>query len=100
MSSNLVPGDEAFHDDKQLMADLATLNEQLSRYMVRYLAADALRADPISVTEEQRLAESMAALASKVQERAGRRAEPDAPPALEGETTLRRLTNGRPSERC
>lgn len=99
MSGHLVPGDHAFHEDKQLVADLATLNEQLSRYMVRYLAADALRADAISVTEERRLAQTMAALASKVHERANRRAVLNAP-TLEGDAALRHQISGRPSERC
>jgi hypothetical protein len=99
LSSHLVPGDHAFHDDKQLIADLAELNEQLSRYMLRYLAADALQAEPLGAAEERALAEVMTDLARKVQERANQRASSDTPPEFEGEAMLRQLTSGRPSER-
>jgi hypothetical protein len=100
MNNHLAPGDHAFPEDKQLMADLSALNAQLSRYLVRYLAADALQAEPLSVSAERAPATTMATLAAKVQLRADRRTAPDAQPALEGEATLRRLTSGRPSERC
>jgi hypothetical protein len=100
MSSHLAPGDHAFPEDKQLMADLAALNTQLSRYLVRYLAADALHAEPVSASDEQALADTMTAVAAAVRERADRRDISDTPPALEGETTLRQLTSERPSERC
>lgn len=99
LSSHLVPGDHAFHDDKQLIADLAELNEQLSRYMLHYLAADALQAEPLSTDEEQALAEVMTDLARKMQERANQRVSSDTPPEFEGEAMLRQLTSGRPSER-
>jgi hypothetical protein len=81
------------------VADLASLNERLSRYLLRYLTADALQADPISVTEERALAESMIALASQVLGRANHRTPSDRPDELEGDATLKRLTNGRPAER-
>jgi hypothetical protein len=96
---NVDPLDEAGYQDRVLMAEIGKLNEQLGRYILRYLAADALQAEPISVTDEQRLANTMNALAAKAQERADQRAGLDAPPALEGDATLRRLTHGRPSER-
>jgi hypothetical protein len=98
MSSHLVPGDQAFHEDKQLMADLTTLNGQLSRYVLRQLDADAGRVRPTSHDDEQALAETMATLARKVQERANQRAASGTPPLSEGDARLRRLTNGRPSE--
>lgn len=98
MSSHLVPGDHAFPDDKQLMADLASLNDQLSRYLLSYLAADALEADPVSVVEERALAETMTALAGRVQQRADRRTPSSRPAELEGGATLQQLTNGRPTE--
>ncbi len=100
MSSDLVPGDEGFHDDKQLMADLSALNGLLSRYVLRQLDADAERIRPTSIADERALAEIMAALANKVQERANRRAGTDTTPALEGDAILRRLTSGQPTERC
>ncbi len=99
MSSHLIPGDEAFRDDKQLMADLVALNEQLSRYIIRYLDADARRAEPVTTTEEHALANAMTALGGKVHIRATRRATSAPAPTLEGDATLRRLTNARPSER-
>lgn len=92
--------DHIGYHDRVLMAEIGKLNEQLGHYILRYLAADALQANPISVAEERALAEAMVGLASKVLERAGRRAESVASSAvLEGESTLRQLTNGRPSER-
>ena len=99
LSSHLVPGDHAFHDDNQLIADLAELNEQLSRYMLRYLAADALQAEPLGAAEERALAEVMTHLARKVQERANQRVSSDTTPAFEGEAMLRQLTSSQPSER-
>lgn len=93
------PLDEAGFQDRVLMAEIGKLNEQLGRYILRYLAVDALQAEPISVTEEQALANTMTTLAAKVQQRADRRAGPVAPPVLEGDATQRRQTTGRPSER-
>jgi hypothetical protein len=76
---NVPPLDEAGYQDRALVAEIGKLNEQLSRYILRYLAADALQVEPISVTDEQRLANTMNDLAAKVQERADRRADLDAP---------------------
>ena len=98
-SGHLVPCDYTFHDDKQLVADLATLNEKLSRYILRYLAADALQAEPLGADDEQELAEVMTGLARRVRERANRRAVSDVPPACEDDATPRRRSDGRPSER-
>jgi hypothetical protein len=101
MSDHLVPSDQAFHDDKQLMADLTALNGQLSRYVLRQLDADAGRIGPTSVADERALADTMAALASQVRERAERRANTsDTTPTIEGEAMVQRLTRDRPSERC
>jgi hypothetical protein len=99
MSGHLVHGDHAFHDDNKLVSDLASLNERLGRYMLRYLAADALQADPVSIPEERALAETMMILAGSVLERANRRSMFGKPAEFEGDATLRRLTNSRPSER-
>jgi hypothetical protein len=94
------PPDHVGHQDRVLMAEIGKLNEQLGHYILRYLAADALQAEPIGVIEERALAEAMVALASKVLERAGRRvASGTLPSAVEGESTLRGITNGRPTER-
>lgn len=99
MSDALVPGDQAFPDDKQLIADLATLNGQLSRYVLRMLDADAKRVQSVNVPDERRFAQTLRTMADRLEERADRRAAPDTSSALEGDATLRRLTNGRPSER-
>jgi hypothetical protein len=99
MSSHLVPGDHAFYDDKQLIADLSALNGRLSRYVLRHLDADAKRNAPPSPDDERVLAETMATLAGKVQKRADGRTRSDRPAELEGDAKLRRLGNGRPSER-
>jgi hypothetical protein len=98
MNSHLVPGDQAFPDDQQLMADLSALNGQISRYVVRYLDADAQRTTPASPDDERVLAETMAALARQVQARADRRTPSSRPAELDGGATRRQLTNGRPSE--
>lgn len=84
MSSHLVPGDQAYHDDNQLVADLAALNEQLSRYVVRMLDADARRTEPISVADERRFAQRLCTMAGRVEQRADRRAASDTPSLLEG----------------
>lgn len=91
--------DDAGYQDRVLIAEIGKLNEQLGHYILRYLAADAFQAEPISVSEEQRLASTMTALATMVQARASRRATSASAPTLEGDATLRRLPTGRPSER-
>jgi hypothetical protein len=96
---NVDPLDEAGYQDRVLMAEIGKLNEQLGRYILHYLAADALQAEPISVTDEQKLATTMTALANKVHTRATRRVTSAPAPTLEGDATLRRLINRRPSER-
>jgi hypothetical protein len=89
----------AFYGDKQLIANLAALNEQLSHYVVRLLDADAGRAEPVSVADERVLAEALRVMADRLQERADRHAASSTPPVPEGSPT-HRLTTSRPSERC
>jgi hypothetical protein len=84
MSSHLVPDDQAYRDDKQLMADLAALNEQLGQYVVRMLDADARRAEPVSVADERRFAQTLCTIADRVEQRADRRAASDTSAVLEG----------------
>lgn len=100
MSGHLVSGGQAFHEDKQLIADLAALNEQLSRYVLRYLDADARQAEPVSVTAERTFAQALRAMADRLQERADRRGASSTPPVLEGDPARRQFANDRPSERC
>lgn len=100
MNSHLVLGDQEFYDDKQLAADLATINQQLSRYVLRMLDADAGRISPIGVADELRFAQMLRVMADRLEARADRRPASSAPSALERRATLRQqLTNGRPSER-
>jgi hypothetical protein len=87
-TSYLVPGDDSWQADKALMAELAKLNTQVTRYVLRHLAADAGRAEPITVEDEQALAERLTGLAAALQARAERRvALGSAPLCVEGETT-------------
>jgi hypothetical protein len=95
---NISPLDDAGYPDRVLMAEIGKLNEQLGHYILRYLAADALQAEPISVSEEQGLANTMTTLATKVRARANRRAVSATAPVLDGGATLKRLAAGRPSD--
>lgn len=100
MSGALLPDDQAFRDDKELMADLATLNQQIRRYVLRMLDVDAGRAEPVSAADERRFAQELRTLADRLGARADRRAAFDTPAAVEGDATLRRPAISRPSERC
>jgi hypothetical protein len=101
MTGYLMAGDHGFRDDKQLIADLAALNEQLSRYVLRMLDADASRAEPVSVTDERTFAQTLHAMAAQLEERADRRtASCTAPAPDEGNPARRQSTHDRPSERC
>lgn len=100
VEKQLPPPDDVGHQDRVLMAEIGNLNKQLSQYLLRYLDAEADRAEPVSLTEERALAEGMVTLASKMFERANRRVASGTPTAaIEGEATLRGITTGRPSER-
>jgi hypothetical protein len=67
------PPDDAVHQDGVLMAQVSKLNEQLGRYVLRFLAADALDAKPMSPQAERLLAERVADLADDMRARAERR---------------------------
>lgn len=73
--SHLLPGDEGWMAEKVLVADLSTLNAQISRYVLRLLDADAGRAAHVSVEDEQALGLLLAELGKRVQGRAAQRAE-------------------------
>ncbi|WP_133903150.1 hypothetical protein [Actinophytocola oryzae] len=84
------PSDHDGHHDRVLIAELGKLNERLGHYILRYLAVDALQAEPPNMTEERRLAEMMTALAGRVLERAHRQLAPNAPSEpFEGDSRLR-----------
>lgn len=53
--SYLVRGDDRYHDDKQLVADLANLNTRVGRYVLERLNADAGRAPSMSPDDEHGL---------------------------------------------
>jgi hypothetical protein len=67
------PPDDAAHQDGALMANASKLNEQLGRYVLRFLAADALDAEPMSPQAERILAERVADIADAMRARAERR---------------------------
>lgn len=69
-------GDETYHDDKQLIADLTDLNGQISRYLLRHLDAEAGRSVPTSTDDEHDLGVQLARLGLQVLERAERRRKP------------------------
>lgn len=52
---HLVRGDDRFHLDKQLVADLANLNTRIGRYVLEHLNADTGRSAPSSPDAEQAL---------------------------------------------
>lgn len=65
--------DEAAHLDGRLMHELSKVNYQLSRYVLRFVDADASRATPIPVAEELALASLLATAAEAIRARAERR---------------------------
>ena len=69
-----IPGpDEVAHLDRILIGQLSSANYQLSRYLLRLLDADALRAEPVTIAEELDLASRLAVVAQGVCLRAQRR---------------------------
>ncbi|OLF07491.1 hypothetical protein BLA60_26535 [Actinophytocola xinjiangensis] len=74
------PPDPAAHHDFRLLHDMTDLNTELSHYVVRFLDADAGRAEPPTVTYELALADKVAAVAATLRDRAERRH--DSGPAL------------------
>jgi hypothetical protein len=75
-----VPGPEdAAHDDGLLMHELIVLNSQVGRYLLRFLDADAGRAEPISPPDEHALADQLARAAEAMHKRATRREQDKQP---------------------
>jgi hypothetical protein len=72
-----VPGiaasDEAAHLDGRLMHELTKVNYQLSRYVLRFLDADAGRVSPAPVADELALASCLETAAGAIRARAERR---------------------------
>lgn len=71
--SDLMPGDETFHEDKQLMASLTDLNGQVARYVLRHLDSEAGRVVATSRDDEHELGMQLARASLLVLERAERR---------------------------
>ncbi len=67
------------HDDGRLMHELTAVNTMVTRYVVRFLDADAGRVGPISVADEQALADALSGAAVAVRARASRRARDEQP---------------------
>lgn len=67
------PPDEAAHLDGVLMAEVSAINTLLGRYVVRFIDADALRSEPVSIDDERALADRVAAVAEGIRARADRR---------------------------
>lgn len=73
MNGHLLPSDTSWPDDNVLMAELSHLNTRMTRYILRYLDADAGRVEPISVDDEHNLGLKLAELGDVLQRRAARR---------------------------
>ena len=67
------------HDDGRLMHELTAVNTMVTRYVVRFLDADAGRTAPISIADEQALADALSGAAVAVRARATRRARDEQP---------------------
>lgn len=91
---NLPPPDHDVHSDGRLMHDLSALNTRISQYILRYLDAEARRAEPISVAKEQALADKLAGLAKRVEARAKRRAAAPSVATINGATQPNLLEPG------
>lgn len=83
MSFNLITPiqepDDIAHRDGLLMHELSVLTTRLSRYVIRYLDADAGRVSPVPTTDEHALADHLATAADAVRSRANRRNQDKAP---------------------
>jgi hypothetical protein len=65
--------DDAAHDDGLLMHELTVVNSLLGRYVLRFLDADAGRAEPVSPADERQLADRLTRAADAIRARATRR---------------------------
>jgi hypothetical protein len=84
----LPPPDEAAHQDNLLMAKVTSVNNQLGHYVLRFLDADAGRAEPLSTADERALADRVAAMAEGLHARAARRDHHGEPRRLLGPAML------------
>lgn len=73
MNPVLPPPDDNAYSDAKLMHELTVVNAQLSRYVLRFLDADAGRAEPMPIAEERALAGQVNTAAESLRARAERR---------------------------
>jgi hypothetical protein len=71
-SRSVPPPDEAAHQNIVLIAELATLNTLLARYVLRHTDVEANRAAPIPTADEYKLADRLSAAADAIRARAQR----------------------------
>jgi hypothetical protein len=81
-----------WHDELVLMAELASVNNQIARFVLRLLDVDAGRKEQVSVADEAHLAGRLVDLGHALQDRAMHRAtgSDDAGLAIEVPCSLRR----------
>lgn len=65
-----VPSDPGWHDSAVLVAELATLNRRLSRYITDLLDADAKRRGPVDPAVEAALGRALVDLGQRLGRRA------------------------------
>lgn len=88
---------ESWRDELTLISDLATMQKQISAYVLRALDADAERDEPTAPSDEHALGTRLADLGSKLQARANRRAG-NARDRMERQHSARDTTRDRPRE--
>lgn len=90
--------DPDWHDELVLVAELSSVNNQIARFVLRLLDADAGRRQQISVVDEAHLAGRLVDLGHALQDRANRRTTaPDngGPPLEVPGSTRRQIEPGR-----
>src|SRR5262245_29145947 len=73
MHGIIPPPDDAAHQDSVLIAELAEVNNLISRYILRFLDGDANRAEPPSAEDERALVERATKVLDTLRARAERR---------------------------
>jgi len=67
------PPDDAAHEDGRLMHELTQVTTQVTRYVMRFLDADAGNVEPTSIADERALADQLSRAADGIRTRAARR---------------------------
>lgn len=81
-AGSIPPPDDAAHQGGMLVAELTQVNTLIGRYVLRFLDADAGRAEPLSTDDERALADRVTRAAEALRTRAARRALASNPPPL------------------